>query len=118
MINFTPQASAKIRELLEAENNPNILLRVGVREGGCSGFSYGMGTDESMSESDQIFTYEGFKVAVDAESYKYIEGLVIDYKESMMGGGFTMENPNAVASCGCGASFRTRDYEGKAEKCE
>ncbi|WP_232696816.1 HesB/IscA family protein [Brevibacillus daliensis] len=118
MINFSENASEKIRELLSSDNNPNILLRVGVKEGGCSGFSYGMGTDDKINEGDQVYEHEGFKVVVDPESILHIDGLVVDFKESIMGGGFTMDNPNAVASCGCGASFRTRTSKGNAEKCE
>lgn len=118
MIILTEQAGSKVKELLSAENNPNIFLRVGVKPGGCSGFSYGMGFDEDMREGDHTMEQFGFKVVVDADSYQYINGLEIDYKESMMGGGFTMTNPNAVASCGCGASFRTAKDEGKAEKCD
>ncbi|MET3292569.1 iron-sulfur cluster insertion protein ErpA [Brevibacillus fluminis] len=118
MITLTEQAGSKVKELLAAENNPNIFLRVGVRPGGCSGFSYGMGFDEDVREGDHTLEQFGIKVVVDADSYQYINGLEIDYKESMMGGGFTMTNPNAIASCGCGSSFRTAKDEGKAEKCD
>jgi len=118
MITLTEQAGQKVKELMAAENNPNIFLRVGVRPGGCSGFSYGMGFDEEIHEGDQTFEVQGVKVVVDADSYKYIKGTEIDYKESMMGGGFSINNPNAVASCGCGSSFKTATDEGKAEKCD
>ncbi|MGE5702193.1 MAG: iron-sulfur cluster insertion protein ErpA [Clostridia bacterium] len=118
MITLTEQASSKVKELLAAENNPSIFLRVGVKPGGCSGFSYGMGFDDTVKEGDHTIEQQGIKVVVDAESFEFIDGLEIDYKESMMGGGFTMNNPNAVASCGCGASFKTAKAEGKAEKCD
>ncbi|MGC5328234.1 iron-sulfur cluster insertion protein ErpA [Brevibacillus sp. SYSU BS000544] len=118
MIEITEQASSRIKELMAAENNPNLFLRVGVQPGGCSGFSYGMGLDQDMREGDQTFEQFGIKVVVDENSYKYIKGTQIDYKDSMMGGGFTINNPNAVASCGCGSSFKTAIDEGKAEKCD
>ncbi len=116
MIHLTEQATQRVKELLAAENNPNIFLRVGVRPGGCSGFSYGMGFDEEIKEGDHTIEENGLKVVVDAESYVHINGLEIDYKESMMGGGFTMNNPNAIASCGCGSSFRTATAAGKPDK--
>jgi iron-sulfur cluster assembly protein len=118
VITLTEQAGLKVKELMAAENNPNIFLRVGVTPGGCSGFSYGMGFDEEMREGDHTFEQHGIKVVVDAASYPHIRGLKIDYKESMMGGGFTIDNPNAIASCGCGSSFRTATDEGKVEKCD
>lgn len=118
MITLTEQASEKIKEMLAAENNPNAFLRVGVRPGGCSGFSYGMGWDENVKEGDHTFEQNGVKIVVDKDSFQYIKGTEIDYKESMMGGGFSIQNPNAVASCGCGSSFRTATAEGKAEKCD
>ena len=118
MITLTEQAGQKVKELLAAENKPSIFLRVGVTPGGCSGFSYGIGFDEEMREGDHTFEEQGVKVVIDSESYKHMKGTQIDYKESMMGGGFSIENPNAVASCGCGSSFKTALAEGKAEKCD
>ncbi|MGQ7279146.1 iron-sulfur cluster insertion protein ErpA [Brevibacillus thermoruber] len=118
MITLTEQASRKVKEMLAAENNPKLFLRVGVRPGGCSGFTYGMGWDQEMKEGDHTFEQDGIKIVVDKDSYLYIEGTRIDYKESLMGGGFSIDNPNAVASCGCGASFRTALAEGKPEKCD
>lgn len=117
MITLTEQAGLKVKELMAAENNPNIFLRIGVKPGGCSGFSYGMGFDDEIHEGDQTMEQHGIKVVVDANSFQYIKGLEIDYKESMMGGGFTMHNPNAIASCGCGSSFRTTTDTGKPEEC-
>ncbi|MFK7694639.1 HesB/IscA family protein [Paenibacillus sp. HJGM_3] len=113
MITITEEASDKIKELLEAEESPNLFLRLGVKSGGCSGFTYGMGFDEDQSESDRVYTIHGLKVVVDEDSTKYLNGLEIDYKEAAMGGGFTMHNPNAIATCGCGTSFRTADDAGK-----
>ncbi|MDF2649224.1 MAG: iron-sulfur cluster insertion protein ErpA [Paenibacillus sp.] len=113
MITITEQASDKIKELLEAEETPDIFLRLGVKSGGCSGFTYGMGFDQDQTNEDHVFDIQGLKVVVDADSSKYLNGLEIDYKEAAMGGGFTMHNPNATATCGCGTSFRTADDAGK-----
>lgn len=113
MINISESANEKIKEMLEQEETPNLFLRVGVKEGGCSGFSYGMGFDDEENENDKVFELGGLKVVVDNDSLKYLNGLEIDFKESAMGGGFTIENPNASATCGCGSSFRTATDAGK-----
>lgn len=118
MIEMTDSAVSKIKELMAGEENPNLFLRVGVREGGCSGFSYAMGLDDDRKDTDTVLEFDGLSVTVSQDDVKYINGLKIDYKESGMGGGFTMDNPNAVATCGCGSSFRTREDAGKAEVCE
>ncbi len=117
MITITEPASLKIKELLSQEENQDMYLRVGVKSGGCSGFSYGMGFDEDKLDNDNEFDQHGVKVIIDEESMKHISGVEIDYKESMMGGGFTINNPNAVATCGCGSSFKTASAEGTPEKC-
>lgn len=117
MITITEQAAEKIKELLAAEETPNLFLRLGVKSGGCSGFTYGMGFDDDQQNDDQVFDINGLKVVVDSESSKYLKGLEIDYQESAMGGGFTIHNPNAIATCGCGSSFRTATDAGKPEEC-
>ncbi|MBN2982849.1 MULTISPECIES: HesB/IscA family protein [Cohnella] len=119
MIQISETASQKIQEMLAAEESPNLFLRVGVQEGGCSGFSYGMGFDDEQHEDDQVLDVRGLKVVVDADSAKYLNGLEIDFKESGLSGGFTIFNPNATATCGCGSSFRTATDAGKpnAEPC-
>ncbi len=117
MITISESAVGKIREMLAAEEVPNLFLRLGVRSGGCSGFSYGMGFDDELNEGDQRITMEGFDVVVDEDSSRYLSGLQIDYKEAEMGGGFTIFNPNAVASCGCGSSFRTAEEAGVPSEC-
>ena len=118
MIEITEGAGIKLKEVLAEQENPNIFLRVGVQGGGCSGFTYGMGFDEEEKEQDQVFSIHGIKVVIDQDSLKLIKGTQIDYQETMMGGGFTIQNPNAVATCGCGSSFRTAVDEGAPEKCE
>ena len=118
MITISDFAIEKIKEMLEQEENPNLFLRVGVKPGGCSGFSYGMGFDDDETTDDVHVETGGLKVVVDKESLPHLQGLEIDYKESGMSGGFTITNPNAVATCGCGSSFRTAAAAGKAEKCD
>ncbi|WP_141500134.1 HesB/IscA family protein [Paenibacillus luteus] len=113
MITISDTASDKIKEMLAEEGGPELFLRIGVKEGGCSGFSYGMGFDDEQQVGDKALDMEGLKVVVDEDSIKYLNGLVIDFKESAMGGGFTIENPNASATCGCGSSFRTASDAGK-----
>ncbi|MGO4372259.1 HesB/IscA family protein [Paenibacillus sp. 2TAB19] len=113
MITISDTASDKIKEMLDAEGTPDMFLRIGVKEGGCSGFSYGMGFDDEHHDGDNELELKGLKVVVDGDSVKYLHGLVIDFKESAMGGGFTIENPNASATCGCGSSFRTAADAGK-----
>ncbi|OBY80811.1 hypothetical protein BBG47_04090 [Paenibacillus sp. KS1] len=118
MITISDEAIEKIKEMIAQEENENMFLRVGVRPGGCSGFSYGMGFDDEETEEDVYLEIGGMKVVIDKESVPHLSGLTIDYKESGMSGGFTIDNPNAVATCGCGSSFRTATNEGKAEKCD
>jgi iron-sulfur cluster assembly protein len=113
MIAISETAGSKIQEMLAAEETPNLFLRIGVQEGGCSGFSYGMGFDDEQQADDQVLEVQGLKVVVDSESVKYLRGLEIDFKDTAMGGGFTITNPNAIATCGCGSSFRTATDAGK-----
>jgi iron-sulfur cluster assembly protein len=118
MITISESASDKIKELLSAEETPNLFLRLSVKAGGCSGFSYGMGFDDDQKNDDKILDIRGLKVVVDEDSSKYLYGVEIDYNDSGMSGGFTINNPNAVASCGCGSSFKVKDEEGMPEKCD
>lgn len=118
MITISETAAEKLKEMLAAEETPNLFLRVGVKAGGCSGFSYGMGFDDEEKADDKWLEQNGLKIVVDEESAKYLYGVEIDYKDSGMGGGFTINNPNAVASCGCGSSFKPAGYEGTPEKCD
>jgi len=113
MISISESAGEKIQEMLAAEEIPDLFLRIGVQEGGCSGFSYGMGFDDEKHEDDRELDVRGLKIVVDENSFRYLNGLEIDWKESAMGGGFTIHNPNATATCGCGSSFRTAADAGK-----
>jgi len=117
VVMLTPVASAKVRELLVDEGNPELALRVYVAGGGCSGLQYGMALDDSMLEGDTLIESDGIRVLVDAESLGFIMGAEIDYVDSLMGAGFQVNNPNAVSSCGCGHSFKTADDAGSARAC-
>jgi len=116
IINMTPAASDKVRELLAQENDPSLALRVFVAGGGCSGLQYGMTLDEEQ-EGDTVIPISGFSILVDEMSMGYIDGSEIDYVDSLMGAGFTVNNPNAVSSCGCGHSFKTASGGGEARGC-
>jgi iron-sulfur cluster assembly accessory protein len=116
VITMTPTAAGKVRELLQQENDPTLGLRVFVAGGGCSGLQYGMTLDEEQ-EGDTVISMEGIKVFVDDMSVGYINGSEIDFVDSLMGAGFTVNNPNAVSSCGCGQSFKTADGGGESRSC-
>lgn len=117
MITLTDAAVSQIKDMMEAEGEQGLMLRVGVKGGGCSGLSYGMGFDTEQKEEDEKLDINGLSVLIDKESAPIIKGVVIDYKQNMMGGGFTIDNPNAIASCGCGSSFRTAANAGTPEEC-
>jgi iron-sulfur cluster assembly protein len=116
IVNMTPTAVEKVRELLTLENDPSLALRVFVAGGGCSGLQYGMTLDEEQ-EGDTVIPLSGIKILVDEMSMGYIDGSEIDYVDSLMGAGFTVNNPNAVSSCGCGHSFKTAGGGGEARSC-
>jgi len=105
MFTVTTKAADEIKKLLSEENIQNAFLRVRVVPGGCSGFSYEMGFDDETEDSDQLFEKEGVKVAIDELSLPYLQGAVLDYKDGLNGTGFSINNPNATGSCGCGQSF-------------
>jgi iron-sulfur cluster insertion protein len=106
MITISNSAKLKILDLLVEENNPNLSLRTFVQGGGCSGFSYGFTFDEEKNEDDFEIPLTGsFKVLIDAMSMQYLQGAEIDYKEELMGSQFSIKNPNATTTCGCGSSF-------------
>lgn len=109
MLTLTESTYSKLKELLEEENNPNLKLRVFVQGGGCSGMSYGFTFDEEQNEDDFIIENDNVKVLVDSMSMQYLNGATVDYKEDLMGAGFSINNPNAETSCGCGSSFSVRD---------
>ncbi len=112
MIAITDKGAEKVREFLDAQQADVALagLRVGVRGGGCSGFQYQLAFDEQR-EGDVVFESHGLKLLVDNESLQFVSGSTIDYEEGLQGAGFKVENPNVVAACGCGSSFRVAEEE-------
>lgn len=105
MIEITESAMAKISDILAEENNPRVKLRTFVQGGGCSGFSYGFTLDEEQNEDDFVIEKSGTSILVDSMSMQYLQGATIDYKDELMGSSFTINNPNATTTCGCGSSF-------------
>jgi len=117
LVALTEAAAGRLNALTTEEANPAIGLRVYVYSGGCSGFRYGMALDDQPTADDTLIESRGVKVYVDAMTAKYVRGSEIDYVDTLMGAGFTVNNPNAVAACGCGSSFRTADSAGQAGAC-
>lgn len=105
MIALTDNAADKVRDLMEAEGAPGLALRVAVKPGGCSGFSYEMFFDTEVSDDDKAVEFQGVRVVVDASSAMLLEGATLDYKDGLQGAGFAIDNPNAQRTCGCGQSF-------------
>ena len=102
---FTEAAATKVKGLIEEEGNPDLMLRVFITGGGCSGFQYGFTFDETMNEGDTAVEQCGVKLLVDPMSFQYLSGAEIDYKEDLEGAQFVIRNPNATTTCGCGSSF-------------
>jgi iron-sulfur cluster assembly accessory protein len=110
MVTLTDIATKKVTEFLATQEQPEAGLRVAVKGGGCSGFQYQLALDEAKA-GDQIFEHEGIRIMVDEQSLRYVDGSTVDYTESLMGAGFQVNNPNVVAACGCGSSFRVADED-------
>lgn len=105
MISLTPTASTKVKEIMGMQNPVPVALRVAVVGGGCSGFQYHMAFENQTNETDEVVDFNGLKVAVDQMSSMYLEGVEIDYIETIEGAGFKFNNPNVKSTCGCGSSF-------------
>jgi iron-sulfur cluster insertion protein len=105
MINVSESCAAKVQQLIAEEDNPDLKLRVFVQGGGCSGFQYGFTFDEIANEDDFDIEVAGVKFLVDSMSAQYLQGANIDYVEDIHGSSFTIKNPNAQTTCGCGSSF-------------
>ena len=104
-ISLTPGAISKVKEIMAQQNPAPSALRVAVVGGGCSGFSYHMAFDSQENPSDNVYQFEGLKVFVDQMSEMYLDGVQIDYIETIEGAGFKFNNPNMKSTCGCGSSF-------------
>ncbi len=117
VVSLTDAAAVKLGELTKEESNPEIGLRVYVYSGGCSGYRYGMMLEDAPTDADRVLHANGVRVYVDENSIQYLQGSQIDYVDTLMGAGFTVNNPNAVSACGCGSSFRTTDDAGSPRAC-
>lgn len=117
MITISTSAKEKILDLLNEENNPSLSLRTFVQGGGCSGMQYGFTFDEIQNDDDFEIPLDRYKVLIDAMSMQYLQGAEIDYKEDVYGSSFTIKNPNAQTTCGCGSSFSVGNefYDGMNE---
>lgn len=118
MMNLTDIAAEKVKDYLAGQNKSidDAGLRVGVKGGGCSGFTYSLALDEQR-DGDHIFETNGIKILVDELSLRYVEDSEVDYVDGLTGAGFQVNNPNVVAACGCGSSFRVKDEEGAEVNC-
>ena len=117
LLTMTDEAKGQLRSVLDRQNKPEGALRVYVSPGGCSGFSYGMSLEDEIDPDDAVVEVGGVKVVVDEFSAQYLQGSLIDYEDSLMGGGFQVRNPNAVKSCACGQSFDAAQGGGQAKPC-
>ena len=113
MINISPAAASKITEILAEDRKEHSGLRVFVQGGGCAGFQYGLMIEENESAGDSVFESNGIRLFVDPISVRYLKGAEVDFVETVAGGGFTVRNPNAISTCGCGHSSTGED-EGAA----
>ena len=104
---FTDAAARKVGDLIRGEGNPNLMLRVFVQGGGCSGLQYGFEFDEQTQDGDTCVENQGVKLLVDPISIRYLKGAEVDFVDTVTGGGFTIKNPQATSTCGCGSSFST-----------
>ena len=112
MISFTEKGAEKVKEFLDAQSADvqTSGLRVGVRGGGCSGFQYALAFD-TQREDDEVFEDHGLRILVDRPSLPYVRGAIVDYVDTLQGAGFKVDNPNVIAACGCGSSFRVAEEE-------
>ena len=105
LVTMAPNAIAKIKELIAEENNPNLKLRMFVSGGGCSGMQYGFTFEEEVNEDDFNLEFDGISLLIDSMSSQYLQGAEVDYTESLQGSQFSIKNPQAQTTCGCGSSF-------------
>jgi len=105
MVSLTAPAALKVKQLITDEGDQSLALRIAVRPGGCSGFSYDMFFDSAIDTTDTVAEFEGVKVVVDSASLEHLNGAEVDYRDGLQGAGFAINNPNVERSCGCGNSF-------------
>ena len=117
LVRLSDAAATKLRELTKDETDPNVGLRVYVYSGGCSGYRYGMMLEDQPGADDVRVESQGITVYVDPQSTELLQGSEIDYLDTLMGAGFTVNNPNAVSGCGCGSSFKTAESAGSPGAC-
>ena len=117
VVTLSEVAANHIKQMMEANNATSSYLRLGVQGGGCSGLSYAMGLTAEKTTTDQLFQQHGISIVIEQEDIPILRGTQVDFKEATLGGGFTIENPNAIAACGCGASFRTAEKAGTPSDC-
>jgi iron-sulfur cluster assembly protein len=117
LVTLTDAAAAKVVELRSREGKSEAALRLFVKSGGCSGYSYGLAFDDRFAEDDRLEKHGDVRIVIDAFSVQHVEGAEIDYVDSLMGSGFAINNPNAVSSCACGSSFNTDGSPAKAGGC-
>ena len=117
LVSVTEAAAKKVLELRSREGKTDANLRLFVKSGGCSGFSYGLAFDDRVNEGDMLEVHAGVPIVIDQFSQQYVDGAEIDYVDSLMGSGFAINNPNAVSSCACGSSFNTDGSPAKAGGC-
>ena len=118
MITITSEAAGKLSEIVKQQEDPSARLRLFITKGGCHGFSYGMAFDRERRADDQVIAQHGVEVLVDPMSSRVLAGAEIDYIRSVTGEGFSVRNPNAVETCGCGHSFHTKDEAGEPDPCD
>lgn len=111
-VTLTEAAAYEVKDMLKSNDMADGYLKIKVNGGGCTGLTYGMSAEEQPGENDEVLEFYGLKVLVDKYDVPVLNGTTIDFKQSLMGGGFQIENPNAIASCGCGSSFRTAKVAG------
>ena len=117
LVTVTDAAVRKVLELRAREGKEAARLRLFVKSGGCSGFSYGLAFDDRVNDDDRLEEHDGVPVVIDSFSAQYVDGAEIDYVDSLMGSGFAINNPNAVSSCACGSSFNTDGSPARAGGC-
>ena len=117
LVTVTEAAARKVVELRAREGKESARLRLFVKSGGCSGFSYGLAFDDKLNKGDRVEDHAGVPIVIDSFSVQHVDGAEIDYVDSLMGSGFAINNPNAVSSCACGSSFNTTGAPAKAGGC-